>query len=454
MSLRLRLTLLYTTLLGGVLLIFGALVYGLVSLILLNQIDNTLSQSTDRLIAQLRVNMAGQVDPRSIAIIQPTDNLLYQIWGMDNALQVAHPPDLQSPLDPGSQLTGQPVYHSILNQSTHRRVLTVPLRTEQGLVGVLQIAMDLKMVDITQRTLASVLILLTVLAMGLSGLAAWLITKQALAPLATVTQVATQITKADDLSRRIPVTSTRSDEVGQLIQAFNQTLERLEQLFNGQRRFLADVSHELRTPLTVIKGNVGLMRKIGEMDEESMNGIEAEVDRLTRLVGDLLLINQAEAGKLPLDKRPVELDTVLLEVFQQMRMLAGDRITLRLVEIDQVLVIGDRDRLKQVLVNLVGNALQYTPAGGTVTLALRKVGERAQLIVADTGTGISPQDLPHIFERFYRSEKSRKRQDSTSGFGLGLSIAYWIVNNHDGSIEVTSQEGKGSTFCVWLPLSQ
>ena len=454
MSLRLRLTLLYTTLLGGVLLIFGALVYGLVSLILLNQIDNTLSQSTDRLIAQLRVNMAGQVDPRSIAIIQPTDNLLYQIWGMDNALQVAHPPDLQSPLDPGSQLAGQPVYHSILNQSTHRRVLTVPLRTEQGLVGVLQIAMDLKMVDITQRTLASVLILLTVLAMGLSGLAAWLITKQALAPLATVTQVATQITKADDLSRRIPVTSTRSDEVGQLIQAFNQTLERLEQLFNGQRRFLADVSHELRTPLTVIKGNVGLMRKIGEMDEESMNGIEAEVDRLTRLVGDLLLINQAEAGKLPLDKRPVELDTVLLEVFQQMRMLAGDRITLRLVEIDQVQVIGDRDRLKQVLVNLVGNALQYTPAGGTVTLALRKVGERAQLIIADTGTGISPQDLPHIFERFYRSEKSRKRQDSTSGFGLGLSIAYWIVNNHDGSIEVTSQEGKGSTFCVWLPLSQ
>jgi signal transduction histidine kinase len=137
-----------------------------------------------------------------------------------------------------------------------------------------------------------------------------------------------------------------------------------------------------------------------------------------------------------------------------MRMLAGDRITLRLVEIDQVLVIGDRDRLKQVLVNLVGNALQYTPAGGTVTLALRKVGERAQLIVAYTGTGISPQDLPHIFERFYRSEKSRKRQDSTSGFGLGLSIAYWIVNNHDGSIEVTSQEGKGSTFCVWLPLSQ
>jgi two-component system, OmpR family, sensor kinase len=454
MSLRLRLTLLYTTLLGGVLLLFGALVYVLVSLILLDQIDNALSQATDSLISQMRVNIAGQVDPRSIVILQSADNLLYQIWGTDDSLQVAHPPGLQSPLDPAGQLTGEPVYHSILSQSIHRRVLTVPLRTEQGLIGVLQVAMDLKMVDITQRTLASVLILLTILAMGLSGLAAWLITRQALAPLATVTQVATQITKADDLSRRIPVTSTRSDEVGQLIQAFNQTLERLEQLFNGQKRFLADVSHELRTPLTVIKGNVGLMRKIGEMDEESMSSIEAEVDRLTRLVGDLLLINQAEAGKLPLDKRPVELDTVLLEVFQQMRGLAGERVTLRLVEIDQVQVVGDRDRLKQVLFNLVGNALQYTPAGGTVSLALRKVGDRAQLIVTDTGSGIPAQDLPHIFERFYRSEKSRKRQSSSGGSGLGLSIAYWIVNNHDGTIEVTSQEGKGSTFCVWLPLSQ
>jgi signal transduction histidine kinase len=289
--------------------------------------------------------------------------------------------------------------------------------------------------------------------MALSWLGAWLITGQTLSPLAIVTQVATQITKADDLSRRIPVATTREDEVGQLILAFNQTLERLENLFNAQRRFLADVSHELRTPLTVIKGNVGLMRKFGEVDDESLSGIEAEVDRLTRLVGDLLLLSQAESGRLPLDVSLVELDTVLLEVFQQMRTLAGERLQLRMVEIDQVQVSGDRDRLKQVLLNLVGNALQYTPAGGQVNLALRKTGERAQLVVTDTGPGISAQDLPHIFERFYRGEKSRKRSSST-GFGLGLSIAYWIVHNHGGTIEVTSQEGKGTTFCVWLPLAK
>jgi len=310
-------------------------------------------------------------------------------------------------------------------------------------------------IDITQQTLASVLILLAILVMALSWLAAWLITGQTLSPLAIVTRVATQITRADDLSRRIPVATTREDEVGQLIQAFNQTLERLETLFNAQRRFLADVSHELRTPLTVIKGNVGLMRKFGEMDDESLSGIEAEVDRLTRLVGDLLLLSQAESGRLPLDLHLIELDTVLLEVFQQMRTLAGERLTLRMVEIDQVLVNGDRDRLKQVLLNLVGNALQYTPAGGQVTLALRKTGERAQLVVTDTGAGISAEDLPHIFERFYRGEKSRKRSGASSGgFGLGLSIAYWIVHNHGGTIEVTSTEGKGTTFCVWLPLAK
>jgi two-component system OmpR family sensor kinase len=453
MSLRLRLTLLYTTLLGGVLLIFGALVYGLVSVILLDQTDTMLSQSAERLVAQLRINASGQFDSRTTTGQQLADNLVFQIWGNDNKLQLSRPPTLITPLDEIGRRAGQPVFHSVVNGNTHLRVLSVPLKTERGPAGVLQVALSLSVIDITQQTLASVLILLAIVVMVISWLGAWLITGQTLSPLAIITQVATQIIRADDLSRRIPVATQRDDEVGQLIQAFNQTLERLENLFNAQRRFLADVSHELRTPLTVIKGNVGLMRKFGEMDDESLSGIESEVDRLTRLVGDLLLLSQAESGRLPLDVKLVELDTVLLEVFQQMRTLAGERLQLRMVEIDQVQVSGDRDRLKQVLLNLVGNALQYTPAGGQVTLALRKTGERAQLVVTDTGPGISPQDLPHIFERFYRGEKSRKRSSST-GFGLGLSIAYWIIHNHGGTIEVTSQEGKGTTFCVWLPLAK
>lgn len=452
MSLRLRLALLFTSLLGGVLLIFGALVYGVVGVILLDQIDASLTQAADTLVKALKVNPAGQFDSRSIAVLQLPENLLYEVWGNENQLQLVHPPGLQNPLDEVGRRAGQPVFNTTVNNTSNLRVLSVPVRTERGPAGVVQVALRLNMVNITQQTLAWVLVMLAAVVMGLSGLAAWLVTGQALAPLATVTQVATQITRADDLSRRIPATGNPNDEVGQLIGSFNQTLERLEQLFISQRRFMADVSHELRTPLTVIKGNVGLMRKLREMDEESLSSIESEVDRLTRLVGDLLLLNQAESGRLPLDMNLVELDTLVLQVFQQMKTLAGERLNLRLSEIDQVQLTGDRDRLKQVLVNLVGNALQYTQTGGQVTLTLRKSGERAQVIVTDNGPGIPPQDLPHIFERFYRGEKSRKRGVGT-GFGLGLSIAYWIVRNHGGTIEVTSQEGKGTTFCVWLPLA-
>jgi two-component system OmpR family sensor kinase len=127
-------------------------------------------------------------------------------------------------------------------------------------------------------------------------------------------------------------------------------------------------------------------------------------------------------------------------------------VNLQMTAIDQVTISGDRDRLKQVFLNLLGNAVQYTPAGGAVNLSLDRVGEKVRVIISDTGPGIPAQDLPHIFERFYRGEKSRTRSGST-GFGLGLSIAYWIVRNHGGSIDVNSRDGQGTTFCVWLPIT-
>jgi signal transduction histidine kinase len=140
-----------------------------------------------------------------------------------------------------------------------------------------------------------------------------------------------------------------------------------------------------------------------------------------------------------------------LEVFKEMRILARERVQLKLTEIDQIMINGDRDRLKQVLINLISNAIKYTPQGGFVYLSLGKSKDNARLIVRDNGQGIPTEDLPHIFERFYRAEKSRTRS-KVGGFGLGLSIAYWIVNHHGGQIEVDSAEGKGTTFCIYLPL--
>jgi two-component system OmpR family sensor kinase len=188
-----------------------------------------------------------------------------------------------------------------------------------------------------------------------------------------------------------------------------------------------------------------------KLDTEALVSMEQEVDRLTRLVGDLLLLAQAESRRMPLDIKCIELDNLILEVFKQMRLLAGDKLKVVLSEIDQVQVMGDRDRLKQVFLNLAGNAIQYTPKDGEVVLTLRKTEKQAMVVIADNGPGIPEEDLPHIFERFYRSDHSRARKNDES-FGLGLSIAYWIVHNHGGVIDVSSQPGKGSTFCVRLPI--
>jgi signal transduction histidine kinase len=293
------------------------------------------------------------------------------------------------------------------------------------------------------------MVVISVVAVLLAGIGSWAVLGRALSPLESITETVDQINRADDLSRRIPYQDATEDEIGEMVVSFNQTLERLESLFTSQQRFLADVSHELRTPLTVIKGNVDLIRHMKVADEESLSSIDQEAGRLTRLVGGLLMLAQAESGKLALNFAPVELDLLLTEVFTEMRVLAGSKVHVHLNDIDQVMVSGDRDRLKQVFLNLVSNAIQYTPPGGEIFLSIRKLGDQARIIVRDTGPGIPAEDLPHIFDRFYRAEKSRTRS-KVSGFGLGLSIAHWIVERHGGQIKVESKEGKGTTFVIWL----
>jgi len=457
MSLRLRLTILYSALTGGILLVFGALLFFLVNILLTSQVDTTLQQTVSEVTRSIHVGAVGELNVVTLPQLDLTANVYIQIWDLQGKLQSSSPGigHLGESLDPAGLESRQMVYRDTYVQGAHLRVLTVPLvvvvENEKRPVGVIQAAANLGVVDSIRRTLLEVVLATAAVSMFLAASASWFIIGQAVAPLAAVTETALQISRADDLSRRIPYRGSPNDEGGRLVSAFNATLGRLETLFTAQQRFLADVSHELRTPLTVVKGNVELMRRMGCADEESLSSIEDESDRLTRLVGDLLLETQAESGKLPLSFAPVELDTLLLEVFKEMRVLARERVRLKISEIDQIQVHGDRDRLKQVLINLVSNAVQYTPQGGDVTLSLARVGEQARLIVHDTGPGIPAEDMPHIFERFYRAEKSRTRS-KPGGFGLGLSIANWIVSHHGGRIDVDSPEDGGTTFCIWLPI--
>ncbi|MCX7754817.1 MAG: HAMP domain-containing histidine kinase [Anaerolineales bacterium] len=453
MSLRLRLTLLYTSMLGGILLVFGTLIYFLVGDFLVNQIDRTLANTVKNILANARVTTTGDLNMLNLAALEMSTSVHVQYWDWRGNLKMVSPgiSEFEQPLDEQSLLSPRPVYRHVYSRQVHWRVLTAPLVADNRPAGVVQVATNLNILDSIQRTLLVLLIFLTVFSMVVAAVASWLSIGQALAPLQTVTRTAEQITRADDLSRRIPYSGPEHDEIGTLIRAFNRTFERLETLFTAQQRFLADVSHELRTPLTVIKGNADLIRKIGP-DEESLNSIKDEADRLTRMVEDLLLLAQAESGKLPLNLRTVMLDELLTDVFQEMRVLAGDKVHLKLTEIDQVTLSGDRDRLKQVFINLIANAIHYSPIGGDVYIGLSRSQEMARVIIRDMGPGIPAKDLPHIFDRFYRGEKSRTRS-KTSGFGLGLSIAYFLVDAHGGRIEVNSQEGRGTTFAVYLPLS-
>ena len=451
MSLRLRLTLLYSTFMGGILLIFGATVYVLVNVILLNQVDNMLAGVAREIVRATSVDSMGELSVISLPQLDMTSNAYVQVWGNDGKLVTTSPSigSLNKALDPTGLEAGTTMFEDSYLDGAHLRVLSVPLKLRDRIIGTLQVGASLAVADATRTNLLSTMTVIAVIAVGLAMLGSWVVLGRALAPLGAITDTVDQINKADDLSRRIPYQGEMQDDVGDLVVSVNQTLERLETLFTSQQRFLADVSHELRTPLTVIKGNVDLIRRIKEADEDLLNSIDQESGRLTRLVSGLLMLAQAESGKLALNFTRVELDLLLTEVFTETRVLAGNKVHLHLNDIDQVILKGDRDRLKQVLLNLVGNAIQYTPQGGDVFLSLSKLGDQARIIVRDTGPGIPAEDLPYIFERFYRAEKSRTRS-KTSGFGLGLSIAKWIVEQHGGQIKAESKEGQGTTFVIWL----
>ncbi len=455
MSLRLRLTLIYTGLLSGVVLLLSIVIYSMVSVVMVNQVDQRLEAASEHIMEALRADGIGGLDINAESL-QLLDNIYFQVWSPEGQLQAYSESagELTAPMDAEALQREQTVFREDRMGDTLFRILTIPLQVREESAGWLQVGVTMTDLRLTQRLLLLVFGISAVFALIMAAIVGWLITGQALEPLEMMAEITKRINSTDDLSKRIPVNTARDDEIGALVLTFNQTLVRLERLFNAQRRFLADVSHELRTPLTVIKGNVGLMRIMHTFDEESLDSIESEVDRLTRLVGDLLLMAQAETGQLPLLLQSVEMDDLLFEVFEQMKVLSKGEQEIRIGNIEPAIVMGDRDRLKQVLLNLGSNAIKFSPEGGLVLLSLYVHENWVEILVNDEGPGIPKSEMGQLFERFYRGDKSRTRMEKDVGFGLGLPIAYWIVRNHGGRIDVATEEGRGTTFSVWLPLSQ
>jgi len=452
MSLQSRLTYLFSTLIGAVLLVFGVLVYGLVNLILIDQIDQKLTIFGQRIISELSTTNNNQINSGNLAGISAGEIQYLQLWRNSKELLFSRPRELTESLDSFGLQQGIPIFRNSYLNTNRLRVVSIPLETNRGSVGVLQVGIDLTLVDITLRTLFLVLVFLIIIAVILAAISTWVITHQALSPLVNMTEVARQITETNDLTRRIPISNDReNDEVFQLITSFNETLERLDQILSSQKRLMADVSHELRTPLTVIKGEVGLMRKYKQVDEDAIKNVELEVDRLTRLVGNLLMITQAETGDLPMEYSNFQIDELVCEVYQQMQTLASEKLNVSLEIVEQVEIIGDRDRIKQALLNLIGNAIQYSPPNSKVSISMCKNEEDVQISIEDNGPGIPKEDLDHIFDRFYRGEKSRQR-NQISGFGLGLAITQFIIHQHHGKIYVNSVQNEGTTFIIEIPI--
>lgn len=467
MSIRTRLTLWYVGLLALLLIFFGVALYTTVYITSYQEVDRSLHQRASDIQASLATVLTLQEDPWAVlrrgGLFLPTADVFangaiyVQLSGTDGTV-LSRSENLgnQRLIIPQEQLDrvklGETVPSDFTVNQTRLRAYVAPIVTRSGqVVGYIELAQSLQQVDTTLRDLATLIIISIAAGLATAAVGGWFIAGNILEPIDRVTMTAQKITRARDLGRRIEVPAT-NDEVGRLAQTFNEMLARIEELFRVQQRFVADVSHELRSPLTAVRGNLDLLKRGAADDpaerQQVIEVIDSETSRMSRLVSDLLLLARQDAG-VPIAKHPIELDTLLLEVYRQAQ-LSAKGVKLTLGAEDQAIIVGDRDRLKQVFLNLVDNAIKYTPQGGEVTLSLSKDDTWVKVAVRDTGIGIAPENIPNLFDRFYRVDKARSRD--AGGTGLGLAIAKSVVDAHNGKLTVESEPGKGSTFTVWLPL--
>ncbi|MBI4287843.1 MAG: HAMP domain-containing protein [Chloroflexi bacterium] len=292
--------------------------------------------------------------------------------------------------------------------------------------------------------------LTVLLLVGVGGL---FLAGRTLRPVDRITRTAQEIGESD-LSRRINVAG--EDELGRLASTLNRMIERLEAAFNRQRQFTADASHELRTPLAVMQAESTLALSKERTESEyrkSLELVSLESGYMSSLIDKLLFLARADAGKEPLELEKVNMTGLLEELSADVEALAREKgPQFKLGPLEDATVRGDRVKLRQLLLNLLENAVRYTPGGGSISATVATEGDMAVVTVSDTGIGISAEHLPHIFERFYRVDKARSRADG--GAGLGLAIARYIAEVHGGRIEVESEPGKGSAFRVMLPLGK
>ena len=495
-SLRLRVTGVATALLAMGLALFGALVYAVSARTLDLEIDRALADRAHVVIAQIAVAQTAtgvQVQLPDVDAIA-AGGAVVQVTGFDGTIvRSALLGRATLPLSDTARraaAAGESTFETTEVEGVRLRIAAAPLAWRGETLGVLLVARPLGATEVVTGGLRIVLAATGTAVLVLGAAGSWLVTRRALRPLDDFAREAGAIGSTQDFGRRLPpelASQASVAEVGTLGITFNAMLDRLAQAYaavqagnqrleaalQSQRRFVADASHELRTPLTTIRGNAHLLLRGDALPPadraEMVDQVASEAERMARLVADLLTLARADGGLTPARQR-VMLRPLLESVAAQGRSLGGGRVAVSVIPFTgdgDLEVDGDPDALRQLVLALVDNAVKYTPPGGAVSLALSAIPgsesgtlgpagdvgasggqtKMAQLSVIDTGMGIAPEDLPLVFDRFFRADRSRH----TAGSGLGLAIARWIAEAHGGSVHVESSLGAGSMFTVNLP---
>lgn len=484
MSIRLRLTIWYSSMLTIALLLFGITIYFSVSQKMYDDVKNDLRNKSWEIYTQIRGYMVQTDEGIQYTITLPPHDI-YRFSGIyvqavdsegritDKSTETLGRYKLPIPDLKQTKKENKAITKKVKVAGRSLLVYNYPLIGNGQFFGVLQVASSVDSIDKSLSSIKRILALIGLLAIVLAATLGMFLARKALRPIESVIDAASQIENGVDLGRRIEYNGP-PDEIGRLSKTINGMLSRLqtvytelEDAYRAQRRFVSDASHELRTPLTTIRGNVELMAKMwspqseghpsaalaeGEkmkLTQEALTDITDESKRMSRLVNDMLSLARADAGY-QMDKEPVELGPLIEDVARRAQFLprTADWQLGDLDELEGIYVLGHRDYLQQLLFIFIENAFKYTEEG-VVRLDVCRTAGQVGLQISDTGIGLDKEEVPHIFERFYRADPSRGK---TAGTGLGLSIAKWIIDELSGSIEVKTRKNEGTTFIIWFPI--
>jgi heavy metal sensor kinase len=476
LPIRWQITSWFSGLLAVVLLFFGLSLYFTLQTDLLARIDESLKRRATEVRVRLEgVTQAANLNPQQVSQaleINPLDEFadpgVYvqildrqgKVLGDSSTLGQA-----RLPIDPALvvvALNGQTSTGEAQVANEKVRIFYQALVVKNQLAGVMEVGESLKPYTDTLNRVRLYLVLGAAVALLISALGGWWVTRRALRPVVRVSETARRIAATRDFEERIPQSLNfkgQHDEISELAATFNRMLEELGRVFDVHRQFMADTSHELRTPLTIIQGNLDLLKR-GLPSAEAAEAVEEtseEAARLSRLVSDLLMLAQADAGMM-VEQAEVDLAAVVGRAFHRAEQLAENQakpLKLTLARLDPATVTGDEYRLDQAIFNLLDNAVRYTQQGEiSLSLAVERPPNSpavARISVKDSGPGIAPEHLGRLFTRFYRVDKARSR--ALGGTGLGLAIVKYIAEAHNGQVRVESQPGAGSVFEIIIPLA-